>query len=34
MMAHATPEEEAALNEVMQILEAQPLETTTSALVR
>ena len=26
-MAHVTPEEEAALNEVMQILEAQPLET-------
>ena len=32
-MAHATPEEEAALNEVMQMLEAQPLETTSAAAV-
>ena len=30
-MAHVTAEEEAALNEVMQMLEAQPLETTSSA---
>ena len=29
-MAHATPEEEAALNEVLQMLEAQPLETTSA----
>ena len=27
-MAHVTPEEETALNEIMQMLEAQPLETT------
>ena len=27
-MAHVTAEEEAAMNEVMQMLEAQPLETT------
>ena len=26
MMAHVTPEEEAALNEIMQTLEAQPVE--------
>ena len=32
-MAHAAPEEEAALNEVMQMLKAQPLETTSSAAV-
>ena len=32
-MAHATAEEEATLNEVMQMLEAQPLETTSSAAV-
>ena len=32
-MAHATAEEEAALNEVKQMLEAQPLETTSSAAV-
>ena len=30
MMAHATPEEEAALIEVMQLLESQPVDTTTS----
>ena len=30
-MAHVTAEEEAAMNEVMQMLEAQPLETTSSA---
>ena len=30
MMAHATPEEEAALNEIMQTLEAEPTESTTS----
>ena len=30
-MAHVTTEEEAAMNEVMQMLEAQPLETTSSA---
>ena len=30
MMAHATPEEEAALNEFMQTLEAEPTDTTTS----
>ena len=30
-MAHVTPEEEAALNEVMQMLESQPVDTTTSA---
>ena len=29
-MAHITPEEEAAVNEVMQLLEAQPLDTTSS----
>ena len=29
-MAHVTPEEEAALNEVMQLLESQPVDTTTS----
>ena len=29
-MAHATPGEEAALNEVMQMLEAQPVESTSS----
>ena len=28
-MVHVTAEEEAALNEIMQVLEAQPLETTT-----
>ena len=32
-MAHATAEEEPALNEDMQMLEAQPLETTSSAAV-
>ena len=32
-MAHVTAEEEAALNEVMQMLEAQPLATTSSAAV-
>ena len=26
MMAHVTPEEEAALNKIMQTLEAQPVE--------
>ena len=31
MMAHMTPGEEAALNEVMQMLEAEPVESTTSA---
>ena len=31
MMAHVTPEEEAALNEVMQMLEAEPVESTVSA---
>ena len=30
MMAHVTPEEEAALNEVMQLLESKPEDTTTS----
>ena len=30
-MAHVTAEDEAAMNEVMQMLEAQPLETTSSA---
>ena len=30
-MAHVTPEEEAALNEVMQLLESQPVDTTTSS---
>ena len=30
-MAHMIPGEEAALNEVMQILEAEPTESTTSA---
>ena len=30
MMTHVTPEEEAALNEVMQVLESQPVDTTTS----
>ena len=29
-MAHITPEEEAAVNEVMQLLEAPPLDTTSS----
>ena len=29
-MTHATAEEEAALNEVMKMLEAQPLDTTSS----
>ena len=33
MMAHATPEEEAALNEIMQTLEAEPTDTTTSTLL-
>ena len=32
-MAHVTAEEEAALNEVMQMLEAQPLESTSSVPV-
>ena len=32
-MAHVTAKEEAALNEFMQMLEAQPLETTSSAAV-
>ena len=32
-MAHVTTEEEAALNAVMQMLEAQPLEATSSAPV-
>ena len=31
MMAHVTPEEEAALNEVMQMLESQPVDTTTTS---
>ena len=31
MMAHVTPEEEAAFNEIMQVLEAEPTEATTSA---
>ena len=30
-MAHMTPEEEAALNEAMQLLEAEPVESTTSS---
>ena len=30
MMAHVTPEEETALNEILQTLEAQPVESTTS----
>ena len=30
-MAHVTAEEEAVMNEVMQMLEAQPLDTTSSA---
>ena len=30
MMAHVTPEEEATLNEVMQLLESKPEDTTTS----
>ena len=30
-MAHMTPGEEAALNEVMQMLEAEPVESTTSS---
>ena len=29
-MAHVTPEEAAAFNEVMQLLEAEPVDTTTS----
>ena len=29
-MAHVTPEEEAALTEIMQVLESQPVDTTTS----
>ena len=29
-MAHVTPEEEAALNQVMQLLESKPVDTTTS----
>ena len=29
-MAHVTPEEKVALNEVMQLLEAEPVDTTTS----
>ena len=29
-MAHVTLEEEAALNEVMQLLESKPVDTTTS----
>ena len=29
-MAHITPEEEPAVNEVMKLLEAQPLNTTSS----
>ena len=32
-MAHVSAEDEAALNEVMQMLEAQPLETTSAAAV-
>ena len=32
-MAHVTAEEEAALNEIMQVLEAQPLEAASSAAV-
>ena len=32
-MAHVTAEEEAAMNEVMQMLEAQPLDTTSSTAV-
>ena len=31
MMAHVTPEEGAAFNEIMQVLEAEPTESTTSA---
>ena len=31
MMAHVTPEEEAVLNEIMQVLEAEPTESTTPA---
>ena len=31
MMAHVTPEEEAALNEILQTLEAEPTESTTSS---
>ena len=30
-MAHVTPEDEAALNEVMQLLEVQPVDTTSAA---
>ena len=30
MMAHVTPKEEAALNEIMQTLEAEPVEATAS----
>ena len=30
MMAHVTPEEETALNEILRTLEAQPVESTTS----
>ena len=30
-MAHVTPEEEAAFNEVMQMLESQPVESTTTS---
>ena len=30
-MAHVTAEDEATLNEIMQVLEAQPLETTSAA---
>ena len=29
-MAHSTPEEDAALNKVMQLLEAQPVDTTSA----
>ena len=29
-MAHVTPEEEAAFNEIMQVLESQPENTTSS----
>ena len=32
-MAHVTAEEEAALNEVMQMLEAQPVDTTSATAV-
>ena len=32
-MAHITAEEEAAVNEVMQLLEAQPLDTTSANLL-